>query len=113
MDRVTQRLWRGVEGPRRCLFYSCCLEFSTTEHYRASRRVGPATIFSWGQEELASISHTYVLASHPVAGFGGPKAPSSMGKTSTAEVLRLRATSAVSRDPSVRRSAQDDESVGS
>ena len=20
MDRVTQRLWRGVEGPRRCLF---------------------------------------------------------------------------------------------
>ena len=34
-----------------------------------------------------------------------------MGKVSTAEVLRLRATSAVSRDPSVRRSAQDDESV--
>jgi hypothetical protein len=34
-----------------------------------------------------------------------------MGEISTAEVLRLRATSAVSRDPSVRRSAQDDESV--
>ncbi len=31
---------------------------------------------------------------------------------STAEVLRLRATSAVSRDQSVRRCAQDDESVG-
>jgi hypothetical protein len=31
MDRVTQRLWRGVEGPRRCLLYPCCSEFSTTE----------------------------------------------------------------------------------
>ena len=29
-----------------------------------------------------------------------------------AEVLRLRAANAVSRDPSVRRSGQDDESVG-
>jgi hypothetical protein len=36
-----------------------------------------------------------------------------MGKLSTAEVLRLRATSAVSRNPSVRRSAQDDDFVGS
>src|SRR5580698_7452814 len=44
--------------------------------------------------------------------FGGRKAPSSMGKISTAEVLRLRATSAVSRDQSVRRCAQDDDSVG-
>jgi hypothetical protein len=35
-----------------------------------------------------------------------------LGKTSTAEVLRLRATFAVSRDQSVRRSAQDDDSVG-
>jgi hypothetical protein len=35
-----------------------------------------------------------------------------MGKISTAEVLRLRATSAMSRDESVRRSAQDDDSVG-
>jgi hypothetical protein len=48
----------------------------------------------------------------PVRGVGGGKAPSSMGEISTAEVLRLRATSAVSRDPSVRRSAQDDESAG-
>src|SRR6202041_355137 len=48
----------------------------------------------------------------PVVGLRGRKAPSSMGKISTAEVLRLRATSAVSRDQSVRRSAQDDDSVG-
>jgi hypothetical protein len=26
IDRVTQRLWRGVEGPRRCLSYPCCSE---------------------------------------------------------------------------------------
>jgi hypothetical protein len=31
MDRVTQRLWRGVEGPRCCLLYPCCSELSTTE----------------------------------------------------------------------------------
>jgi hypothetical protein len=31
-----------------------------------------------------------------LSGFSGRKAPSSMGKRSTAEVLRLRATSAVS-----------------
>jgi hypothetical protein len=35
-----------------------------------------------------------------------------MDKIGTAEVLRLRATSAVSRDQSVRRFAQDDDSVG-
>src|ERR1700722_8563913 len=35
-----------------------------------------------------------------------------MGKISTAGVLRLRATNAVSRDKSVRRFAQDDDSVG-
>jgi hypothetical protein len=46
-----------------------------------------------------------------LSGFARRKAPSSMGKISTAEVLRLRATSSVSRDKSVRRSAQDDDSV--
>src|SRR5580704_10071698 len=52
------------------------------------------------------------LSSATMSGFGGRKAPSRMGKISTAEVLRLRATSAVSRDKSERRSAQDDDSVG-
>src|ERR1700691_1030710 len=47
-----------------------------------------------------------------LSGLSGRKAPSSMGKISTAEVLRLRATSAASRDKSVRRSAQDDDLVG-
>jgi len=35
------------------------------------------------------------------SGLGGRKAPNSMGKISTVGVLRLRATSAVSRDKSV------------
>ena len=47
-----------------------------------------------------------------LAGPGGQKAPSNMGKLSTPEVLRLRATSAVSPDKSVRRSAQDDVFAG-
>ena len=47
-----------------------------------------------------------------LSGFGGRKAPSSIGKISTAEVLRLRATTAVPRDECVRRCAQDDDSLG-
>jgi hypothetical protein len=57
--------------------------------------------------EIQCVSQQILLS-----GFGGRKAPSRMGKISTAEVLRLRATSAVSRDKSVRRCAQDDDSVG-
>src|SRR3984957_14724794 len=30
MDRVTQRLWRGGEGPRRCLITHAARSFSTT-----------------------------------------------------------------------------------
>jgi hypothetical protein len=44
--------------------------------------------------------------------FGGRKGPDSIGKIGIAEVLRLRATSAVSFVKSVRRSAQDDNFVG-
>jgi hypothetical protein len=58
------------------------------------------------------------IANH-VVGRRRLKAPSRLGEISTAEVLRLRATSAVSRDESVRRFAptasrgrQDDDSVG-
>jgi hypothetical protein len=39
IDRVTQSLWRGVEGPRRCLITHATRSFSTT---------GPATVFPWG-----------------------------------------------------------------
>ena len=46
------------------------------------------------------------------SGFVGRKAARSIGKKSTAGVLRLRVASAVARDKSVRRSAQDDDSVG-
>jgi hypothetical protein len=46
------------------------------------------------------------------SGLDGRKDLSSMRNISTAGVLRLRATSAVSRDKAVRRSAQDDNFVG-
>jgi hypothetical protein len=39
-----------------------------------------------------SGGYIYILGSHTGAGFGGRKAPSSMGKISTLGVLRLRAT---------------------
>ena len=130
--RVTQRLWRGVEGdgllttvygsgrvrqvrqsvPRRCRFYLCCSSFSATE----AAPDGPATVVSLGPRTKNFLASRQILLS----GRGGRKAPSSIGKIGTAEVLRLRsgqalrlrATSAVSRDKSVRRFAQDDDSVG-
>jgi hypothetical protein len=56
------------------LIYPCCSEFSTTVPRPGARyALSPLA-------KPASISHTYVLASHPVFGFGGRKAPSSMGK---------------------------------
>jgi hypothetical protein len=58
------------------------------------------------------MSGAYIYAADPAVGLRRSKAPNSIGKISTAGVLRLRATSTVSRDQSVRRSAQDDESVG-
>jgi hypothetical protein len=42
------------------------------------------------RKNIKCISHEILFS-----GFGGRKAPNSMGKISTAEVLRLRATSAV------------------
>jgi len=108
--RVRQRLWRGVEGPRRCLSCPCCWELF--DHRSPPRFLNLDSRQPYRHAlTVASPSSAYrqqILLS----GFGGRKTPSSMGKRSTAEVLRLRATSAVSRDKSVRRSAQDDDSVG-
>jgi hypothetical protein len=125
IDCVTHRLWRGVEGPRRCYLTHAVRSFSTTEPAPGGpRRSLPGT----ENQELASIllcpaptstfsedvPVTIKCVSHQIlfSGFGGRKARNSMSKISTAGVLRLRATSAVSRNQSVRRSAQDDDSVG-
>ena len=154
---MTQRLWRGVEGPRRCLIYPCCSELfdhrSPTTGSAAIRtgwsRVHLFThgnhlpspclckVFELGIDraiEVSFFARRQPLSCFPrrwpceycvdfrveqalqrsrpqgktLSGFGGRKAPSSRGKLSTAKVLRIRATSAVSRDKSVRRSAQDD-----
>ena len=72
----------------------------------------PAAVFPRDEnQELPSI---LVCVSQQIllTGFDRLKAPSSMGKSSTAEVLRLRATSSVSRNQSIRRFARDDGFVG-
>jgi hypothetical protein len=107
IDRVTQRLGRGVEGPRRHLIYPCCSELFN-HRARSGFSLGPRKPRTCYVPVTIKCVSQQILLSR----FGGRKAPSSMGKLSAAEVLRLRAPSAVSRDQSVRRSAQDDDSVG-
>jgi hypothetical protein len=120
---VTQRLWRGVEGPRRCSSYPCCSELFN--HRSPHRRTRHGLSLGLRTKNLRASCYVRLRHLHsrqpyrhalhrqiPFSGFGGRKAPSSMGKISTAGVLRLRATGAVSRDKSVRRCAQDDDFVG-
>jgi hypothetical protein len=52
------------------------------------------------------------MAGPPGAGIGGRKAPNSMGKKASSGSFDSAPSSAVSRDESVRRSAQDDVFVG-
>src|SRR3984957_19308551 len=56
--------------------------------------------------------HQVRTVADPVLGLPWLKRPEQHGPDDTAEVLRLRATRAVSCDKSVRRSAQDDGFVG-
>ena len=114
IDRVKQRLWRGVEGPRRCLSTHAAGSFTTT---------GLNTVFPGAEKHLLAIgmsgAYIYIVGSHTGALYIGAtsnlylrvagasvveKLPAAW--VSAAEVLRLRATSAVSRDQSVRRSGR-------
>src|SRR6202046_4469200 len=56
--RVTQRLWRGVEGPRGGLFYPCCSELF--DH--RSPRTGSAADVLDGQGYIFSCT---VIIFHP------------------------------------------------
>src|ERR1700733_7935230 len=47
IHRVTQRLVRGVEGPRRCLSYPCCSEFF---NHRTRTRRARNGFFPWGRK---------------------------------------------------------------
>jgi hypothetical protein len=64
---------------------------------------GPATIFPHQVRAAGRILFS---------GLGGRKAPNSLGKTSTAGVLRLRAIKRSVCDRSAKRFAQDDGFVG-
>jgi hypothetical protein len=50
---VTEHWWRGVEGPRGCLFYPCRSELSTTQARTGQIRHGLSTMAE--NQELASI----------------------------------------------------------
>jgi hypothetical protein len=63
---VTQRLWRGVEGPRRCLIYLCCSELF---NHRA--RTGPARHCL--SLEPRTPDHRVRIAADPVVGLRRPK----------------------------------------
>src|ERR1700683_513032 len=90
IDCVTQRLWRGVEGPRRCYLTHAVRSFSTTEARQQDlvryALDGHGYIFSC----TAIIFHPQVCAmslnpgGRPArCGLGGWKAPDSMGKIRT------------------------------
>jgi hypothetical protein len=87
--RVIQRLWRGVEGPRRCLSYPCCSELFN--HRARSGRPFGLCLGPRGWKMLKRFTVAIQCESQQIlwSGFGGRKAPSSRGKISTAEVLRL------------------------
>jgi hypothetical protein len=123
MDRVAQRLWRGVEEPvprvaeGTSAVFTLPMLFGAFNH-RSPRWSLPLRFAPCGRAlELASIlpcpapkstfSAAILLSASVVENSEQP------GEVSTAEVLRLRAPSPLPRDPSVRRFAQDDESVGS
>jgi hypothetical protein len=113
--RVTRRLGAESKDPEGAYLTHAALSFSTAEagnwrtHHRLSLRprTRTASISPWAAGTTAKILFS---------GFGGRKAPNSMGKISTLGVPSATLgtgsstprPSAVSRDKSVMRSAQDD-----
>jgi hypothetical protein len=89
MDWVTQRLWRGVEGPRRRLITPAARSFSTTGPDNGISCDGWSNIFVAFKVEQA-------LAAKTVPALRWLKTQNGMGTLSSDEALRLRATSAVS-----------------
>jgi hypothetical protein len=67
MGRVTQRLWRGVEGPRGRLIGPLLLG--------AFQAPGPQRFFADVPETIQCVSRQILMSR-----FGGRKAPSSRGK---------------------------------
>jgi hypothetical protein len=99
MDRVTQRFGGAESKDLKCAYPTYAVRpLSTTEARPAD---------SPGDHQVAYRRES------PVLGLGWPKSPEQHRRDKIVEVLRLRATSSVSRGKSVRRSAQDDECVGS
>jgi hypothetical protein len=109
IDRVIQRLWRGVEEPVLSVAEGTPAVLISPMLFRAfqppSRTERVRYGFTPGAEnqELAGIllcpAPTSTCSQILLSGFGGRKAPSSMGETSTAEVpsATLRTGSSATR----------------
>jgi hypothetical protein len=61
IDRVTQRLWRGVEGPRRCLIYLCCSELF---NHRSPTRFSLRPTTTKLPASCLSCAYIYILGGH-------------------------------------------------
>jgi hypothetical protein len=75
IDRMTQRLMRGVEGPRRCLSAYTVRAFSTTDA-RGQDLPAPCKRLN----SSCSRPQKNIIARPPGAGFGGRKASSGIGR---------------------------------
>jgi hypothetical protein len=62
-DRVTQRLWRGAEGPRGCSLTHAVRSFSTTEPHRAGPpRSLPGKSELWLQAPSSTVKARTIFA---------------------------------------------------
>ena len=90
MDRVTQHLWRGVERTPRVFIRSIL-----------SEALQPQKPAPGGGPRCSPGDPVHTAARISFSSLGGRKAPYSIDRIKALGVLRLRARSAVSRDPSV------------
>ena len=98
---MTQRLWRAVEGPQGCLPFPCCWD-------RFNHEAREQDLLRYALDVHRFIFPSPALCKAFELGFRWLKRSNRMGKVSTPGVLRLRATSVVSRDKSVGAPLQDD-----
>jgi hypothetical protein len=92
IDRVTEHLWRGVEGPRRCLSYPCRSDLF--DHRSPHRRFPPRSSTGAENQELAST--LLCPAAQPI---GKSNSKASGAKRSSASFARSIPSSKTLRRP--------------
>ena len=76
--RVTQRLWRAVEGPRRCLLYPCCSE---RFDHRSWTKGSAAIRTCWSRAESAGRASVVEKGANGIDRIGTLKVPSATHRT--------------------------------